>query len=311
MIIGIQVDKDKRIVMGQCAEVDVVLSGNPSHTIQCTTTSGEIYDARAADVILCSCDRCNLEFSRTRFYFFGSRKRHGRDLCKSCSCKKTSLVKYGVESPNQLSRRKLDSALSHGVPSAEYTSGPRAPNKTSSAKELSELRAANARKLWQDPLYRAEHESYLEASNKNPQNIEKRRLATVASWQTPDRRNKHTLHMKKMWTNPLYRETMAKTKTRISKPQRDLYEKLKTESDAWLLEYPIPETYYTADLYNPTTKEIVEFYGDYWHCNPSKFEESFYHKHIHMTAKEIWEKDRVRTEALQKLGYSVRVVWES
>ena len=55
---------------------------------------------------------------------------------------------------------------------------------------------------------------------------------------------------------------------------------------------------------------MVECNGDYWHCNPKIYDESYFHKKIRLTAKEIWDKDLVRKNRLNSLGYSVITLWE-
>ena len=59
--------------------------------------------------------------------------------------------------------------------------------------------------------------------------------------------------------------------------------------------------------------KIIEFYGDYWHCNPKqkRFVESYYHPYLKMTAKEKWEFDENRINKLKNSGYDVKIVWES
>lgn len=59
--------------------------------------------------------------------------------------------------------------------------------------------------------------------------------------------------------------------------------------------------------------KIIEFYGDYWHCNPKqkRFVESYYHPYLKMTAKEKWEFDENRINKLKNSGYKVKIVWES
>jgi hypothetical protein len=55
--------------------------------------------------------------------------------------------------------------------------------------------------------------------------------------------------------------------------------------------------------------KIIEFNGDYWHANPSKFVKS---DMIHETlAYDIWERDAQRLEYLKNANYNVLVVWES
>lgn len=55
---------------------------------------------------------------------------------------------------------------------------------------------------------------------------------------------------------------------------------------------------------------IIECYGDYWHCNPIKFSEEYFHSKIKKYAKEIWEKDKVREERLKEKGFKIVVLWE-
>ena len=57
-------------------------------------------------------------------------------------------------------------------------------------------------------------------------------------------------------------------------------------------------------------KKIIEFQGDYWHCNPVLFDETFFNKVKQATAKEIWEYDRIKKQAAEHFGYKVLYVWE-
>lgn len=57
-------------------------------------------------------------------------------------------------------------------------------------------------------------------------------------------------------------------------------------------------------------KKIIEFYGDYWHCNPLFWEENDLNKTLKMTAKEKWTVDKERANKLISLGYEIKIVWE-
>lgn len=57
-------------------------------------------------------------------------------------------------------------------------------------------------------------------------------------------------------------------------------------------------------------KKIIEFQGDYWHCNPVLFDETFFNKVKQATAKEIWEYDKIKKQAAEHFGYEVLYVWE-
>ena len=54
---------------------------------------------------------------------------------------------------------------------------------------------------------------------------------------------------------------------------------------------------------------VIEFYGDYWHANPAVYEPDI-PLHSHMVAKEIWGKDASRVKKIEKLGFTVYIVWE-
>jgi len=58
-------------------------------------------------------------------------------------------------------------------------------------------------------------------------------------------------------------------------------------------------------------KKIIEFNGDYWHCNPKKYNGNYFHKYLQMFAYEIWEKDKLKINSIKNVGYDVLVIWES
>lgn len=68
-----------------------------------------------------------------------------------------------------------------------------------------------------------------------------------------------------------------------------------------------------ADVLFPKQKLIVEYNGDYWHCNPAigKYLPDFFHPKKNATAQEIWAEDARRINILNANGYDVYVVWES
>lgn len=58
-------------------------------------------------------------------------------------------------------------------------------------------------------------------------------------------------------------------------------------------------------------KKIIEFNGDYWHCNPDKYNENYYHSHLKMLAKERWAYDELRKKITEENGYKILTIWES
>jgi very-short-patch-repair endonuclease len=72
------------------------------------------------------------------------------------------------------------------------------------------------------------------------------------------------------------------------------------------------ENAYQSDIFIPSMKLIIECDGDFIHCNPEKYPADFVRypkgKKI-ITAKEIWEKDKIRTNQLIEAGYKVIRLW--
>lgn len=98
---------------------------------------------------------------------------------------------------------------------------------------------------------------------------------------------------------------------RVSKFQRREYEKRKLEFPDTELECYLPNIKKSVDIFIPSQNKIVECYGDYWHCNPEKFDADYFHSIKKMTAKQIWEYDKNRVEFLKSHGYDVEIVWEN
>jgi hypothetical protein len=70
--------------------------------------------------------------------------------------------------------------------------------------------------------------------------------------------------------------------------------------------------YYLYDFVIPNLKVCVEFHGDYWHCNPKKYEPGYFNSLTNKTASEHWAHDQLKIDTMTKYrGYDTTVVWES
>ena len=58
-------------------------------------------------------------------------------------------------------------------------------------------------------------------------------------------------------------------------------------------------------------RKIIEFNGDFWHCNPKIFQSDFYNKPKKMTAQQIWDYDPEKEIAAREQGYDLLYIWES
>jgi very-short-patch-repair endonuclease len=55
---------------------------------------------------------------------------------------------------------------------------------------------------------------------------------------------------------------------------------------------------------------VIEFNGDYWHCNPEKYDKNFLNKKKNLYAWELWERDKLKKELAEKKGYKFFTIWE-
>ena len=67
---------------------------------------------------------------------------------------------------------------------------------------------------------------------------------------------------------------------------------------------------YKFDFTKVSSKRIIEFNGDYWHCNPAKYEPSYHHKIKDASAEEIWNYDDEKINVAKENGYTVLTIWE-
>jgi G:T-mismatch repair DNA endonuclease (very short patch repair protein) len=64
-------------------------------------------------------------------------------------------------------------------------------------------------------------------------------------------------------------------------------------------------------LYIPKLNLVIEYNGDYWHCNPEKYSSDYFHQVKQKTAQELWDYDRNKVDLIIRNGYNLEVVWES
>jgi very-short-patch-repair endonuclease len=65
-----------------------------------------------------------------------------------------------------------------------------------------------------------------------------------------------------------------------------------------------------CDIYIPSLNLIIEYNGDYWHCNPKKYDSNYFNKKKNKYAWEIWEYDKNKLELIKNNGYNLEVIWE-
>ena len=70
---------------------------------------------------------------------------------------------------------------------------------------------------------------------------------------------------------------------------------------------------YQCDIFIPSMNLVIECDGYYWHANPNTYPPNFIISKARnkiITAKDIWEKDAIRTKELKEEGYRIIRLWE-
>lgn len=94
-----------------------------------------------------------------------------------------------------------------------------------------------------------------------------------------------------------------------SKDEIKIYEKIKRKYPDAQHTFTIKP--YICDIFIPELNLILEYNGDYWHCNPNKYDKDFFNKRKNKTANQIWEYDKNKIDFIVKNGYTFEVIWES
>jgi hypothetical protein len=56
---------------------------------------------------------------------------------------------------------------------------------------------------------------------------------------------------------------------------------------------------------------LIEYNGDYWHCNPKKYKSDYFNKKKSMFAWELWDQDKKKKELAEKNNYKLFTIWEA
>lgn len=98
---------------------------------------------------------------------------------------------------------------------------------------------------------------------------------------------------------------------RISKVGTEWINLIKVNHPLLQTEFRIPNTRYYADAFDPSTNTIYEFYGDYWHGNPKKYDSNVVNIITKCTMGELYERTIIRKNTCVELGYRFIEIWES
>jgi G:T-mismatch repair DNA endonuclease (very short patch repair protein) len=138
-----------------------------------------------------------------------------------------------------------------------------------------------------------------------------------------EHRKKLSESLKKSWSSGKLEETrkrmsdVLKNTRRNGKIKSVNKSKKETEicNDIKNMGYKVQSSYKVdtkiCDVFIPKLNLIIEYFGDYWHCNPNKYSSDYLNVKKGLTAKEIWEYDKSKLELIKNYGYNIEVIWES
>jgi hypothetical protein len=67
---------------------------------------------------------------------------------------------------------------------------------------------------------------------------------------------------------------------------------------------------YIVDGYNPDTRTVYEFLGDYWHGNPSIYAADLLNSRKNITFGELYRRTKEKHKVLEMAGYNIIEMWE-
>ena len=97
------------------------------------------------------------------------------------------------------------------------------------------------------------------------------------------------------------------SKYSISKAEKEIGEYLKKNNINFISQFRSNGKVYDFCIEN---KIILEYNGDYWHCNPEIYTNMYKHTRKNKYAHEIWRNDQIRQNCVKDAGYNFLVIWE-
>jgi len=104
------------------------------------------------------------------------------------------------------------------------------------------------------------------------------------------------------------RKTPIKYSSR-SKKEKEIFKDIKQKFNQ--VKHSFVIEHFVCDIFIQELNLIIEYNGDYWHCNPMKYNKDYFHQIKKKTAKEIWEYDKNRIDLIIKKGYYLEIIWEN
>jgi G:T-mismatch repair DNA endonuclease (very short patch repair protein) len=171
-----------------------------------------------------------------------------------------------------------------------------------------------------NPFYGKKHKE--DTKNKISKSREGKCVGENNSMSKKEWRDKSRKALKEKWNNGEMEHTrkimseklketrrLGKIKSTItSKKEKEIVEYLNGKGYISIQSYRVDTK--ICDIYIPSLNLIIEYFGDYWHCNPLKYKSDYYNVKKGKYAWELWEYDVRKLELIKSYGYNLEVIWE-
>lgn len=105
-----------------------------------------------------------------------------------------------------------------------------------------------------------------------------------------------------------------KNKYKVSKAEKEILLLLEKHGYEVKPQFIIPGVPYIYDFYFTASNTILEYQGDYWHCNPHLYKSGNLVKMAglgNILVDYIWAKDKLKREMAESQGFKLITLWEA
>ena len=104
-----------------------------------------------------------------------------------------------------------------------------------------------------------------------------------------------------------------KNKYKVSRAEKEILLLLEANKYEVKPQFIIPGVPYIYDFYFPKLNVILEYQGDYWHCNPNQYTSGGLVRMAglgNVLVDYIWAKDKLKKEMAERQGFKLITLWE-
>ena len=113
------------------------------------------------------------------------------------------------------------------------------------------------------------------------------------------------------WDTYMYKLSKVLQK-RVSNASTIIKKLLEILNIEFIMEYKLTDIRKICDYFIPEYNLFIEFFGDYYHCNPKHYDKTYYNEKIKKYAKDVWDNDKERLNLINEYtDKGIIIIWES